>query len=178
MSDMFDYYLSKSKEQALKEYYLISYLVEVALKENYDVSKIIDYLELENKHNFDIFTMVLCALCRKMPKNLSKIDKLDVQNEIIELRSWLSEQKKVELDSLPDKEKKIVLYLANGYLLENLIGKISIDNNVVKKSDIDSLVSHCGVDDIIQAMAVMSMSNPDLKKIEKSVNLFKQISKD
>lgn len=168
-------YLKKAQKQSENALYLVQYFVDIVTKNYINVNKIFNYLELDKSSNIIITNMVLYTLCNELIEDISTLTAKNFGNNLNVLKKWLDKQIVIKLEDLSELEYKIVLYLANGYTLDDLYNKKIINNDFVKKEEINSLVLKCNVENISQAMAVLYNNNSELRDIEKSYLLFKDI---
>ena len=142
-------------------------------------ANIFSYLDLFAPMNRVITNMTIFGLC---PEIISTSVPLESKNVILNfhiLQKWLSEQRKVDFSLLSDIEKKVVLYLANGYSVEEIVEDDVIegdyDDKRLQTVLYELLPARCNVQSVCQVMAVMFMSNPELNDIYKAMDMLEDL---
>ena len=142
-------------------------------------ANIFSHLDLFAPMNRDITNMTIFGLC---PEIISTSVPLEPKNVILNfhiLQKWLSEQRKVDFSLLSDIEKKVVLYLANGYSVEEIVEDDVIegdyDDERLQTVLYELLPARCNVQSGCQVMAVMFMSNPELNDIYKAMDMLEDL---
>lgn len=135
-------------------------------------------LELSDNRSFRISNMVLFGLCHEMITNTIGLSSKNFCINLHILKKWLDKQQKIGIDTLTELEQKIIIYFANGYTPQNLIQnnytEFGISSELMFSLIYNVLPARCGVQSICQAMAVLYMSNPNLRDIKKSIQMLIQ----
>lgn len=138
-------------------------------------AKIFSHLDLFAPMNCVVTNMTIFGLC---PDIISTNVQLEPRNVILNfhiLQKWLSEQRKVDFYLMSDIEKKVVLYLANGYSIEEIVEDEVIEGDYeeerLQNVIFELLPARCNVQSVCQVMALMFMSNPDLRDIYKAMDM-------
>lgn len=142
-------------------------------------ANIFSYLDLFAPMNRVITNLTIFGLC---PEIISTSVPLEPKNVILNfhiLQKWLSEQRKVDFSLLSDIEKKVVLYLANGYSIEEIVEDDVIegdyDDERLETVLYELLPARCNVQSVCQVMAVMFMSKPELNDIYKAMDMLEDL---
>jgi len=145
--------------------------------------KICAHLDLFAPFNCTIVNLTLYGLCPELISTTVQLAPRNVVMNLHILQKWLSEQRKISLSQLTIIEQKVVLYLANGYIPENILDEDDgiIDGVEVKRLKsvlYEMLPARCNVQSVCQVMAVMYMSNPDLSDICKAMQMLEEFDEN
>lgn len=172
-----------AEKRSYDELYLVAYLVDSLSADVPDLQernalygRMYNYLDLDVMHNKKICNMVIYTLCCTDACSSEFLSDEDVYLNFDIMHSWLKKQKVVEFDNLNIIEKYFVLLLSNGYTADNIFE----DNMMEDFGDLDYIKEYmfktfpekCGVNSLIQAMAVVFIGNPELRDVEKSLDMY------
>lgn len=141
-------------------------------------AKICANLDLFAPFNCKVTNLTIFGLCHELISTTVQLEPRNIVMNLHILQKWLSMQKKINLAELNINEKKVVLYLANGYIPKEII-----ENGVIKCESVERLrmfiykvlPTHFGVKYLCQVMAIIYANNLELVNIQAAMRMLENL---
>ena len=142
-------------------------------------TKIFSYLDLFNPFNNAVINILIYGICSEI---ISPIVQLRSDNALLNLhifQTWLTYQQHIDFSKISILEQKVVLYLAGGYTIKDLLEEqviIDAEAEKVKTILFEVLPARCNTTSLCQAMAIMFLNNPELNNLNKVIAILENLN--